>query len=423
MGPGFRRGDSHPGPSSMPVVPADGVEEERIAPDFRFGKASFAREAGPSHAIGRRSCSSDAGSVGGGAFTEPVACCHTTPIGNLGIRTQATREVVDTGYLDGPGALVTTTPGDGAGEGVKGRRRRWHHRRGSLDGVGEACLEATPRRASDHGGRERALEFEPEGAADEPASSGAMMDDEEGDLPVLGDPGEPDDDAAREWCRVVEDDELEGAAAQEDVGAPGALPVGGRTHDPEAAGRGERGPVGRGEGPCGVDVCYRLFVLDRGGDHGAGERGRAAAGDAGDLGEAPARDPPARERRIQRGDPGPDRPLHHRGGGHDRGELGAKGGEGHGTGRIEFTATSTADLPMAEPYSGTIHGPGTAGPPPPSPPRGIFVRTGNATRMGITMGSTLAIVISWSQHQSILWAIIHGILSWVYVIYYALTRG
>jgi hypothetical protein len=43
-------------------------------------------------------------------------------------------------------------------------------------------------------------------------------------------------------------------------------------------------------------------------------------------------------------------------------------------------------------------------------------------RSGITLGSALAIVISWSQHQSILWAIIHGIFSWLYVIYFALTR-
>jgi hypothetical protein len=28
----------------------------------------------------------------------------------------------------------------------------------------------------------------------------------------------------------------------------------------------------------------------------------------------------------------------------------------------------------------------------------------------------------WSQHESILWAIVHGILSWFYVVYYALTR-
>jgi hypothetical protein len=45
-----------------------------------------------------------------------------------------------------------------------------------------------------------------------------------------------------------------------------------------------------------------------------------------------------------------------------------------------------------------------------------------AAQAGITFGSALAIAISWSQHQSILWAIIHGFFSWFYVIYYALTR-
>jgi len=41
---------------------------------------------------------------------------------------------------------------------------------------------------------------------------------------------------------------------------------------------------------------------------------------------------------------------------------------------------------------------------------------------GLSFGSALAIVISWSLNKSILLAIIHGILSWLYVIYYALTR-
>lgn len=50
------------------------------------------------------------------------------------------------------------------------------------------------------------------------------------------------------------------------------------------------------------------------------------------------------------------------------------------------------------------------------------MRSGNAARMGITMGSTLAMVISWSVNKSILWAIVHGFLSWLYVIYYALTN-
>lgn len=43
-------------------------------------------------------------------------------------------------------------------------------------------------------------------------------------------------------------------------------------------------------------------------------------------------------------------------------------------------------------------------------------------RHGISFGSALAIAISWSGNKSILWAILHGVLSWFYVIYYALTR-
>jgi hypothetical protein len=43
-------------------------------------------------------------------------------------------------------------------------------------------------------------------------------------------------------------------------------------------------------------------------------------------------------------------------------------------------------------------------------------------RTGITFGSALAIAISWSQNQSILWAIVHGMLSWCYVIYFAIVR-
>jgi hypothetical protein len=45
-----------------------------------------------------------------------------------------------------------------------------------------------------------------------------------------------------------------------------------------------------------------------------------------------------------------------------------------------------------------------------------------SVKAGISFGSALAIVISWSQNHSILWAIVHGILSWFYVIYFALTR-
>jgi len=41
-----------------------------------------------------------------------------------------------------------------------------------------------------------------------------------------------------------------------------------------------------------------------------------------------------------------------------------------------------------------------------------------AVRTGISFGSALAIVISWTANESIIWAIIHGLLSWLYVIYY-----
>lgn len=41
---------------------------------------------------------------------------------------------------------------------------------------------------------------------------------------------------------------------------------------------------------------------------------------------------------------------------------------------------------------------------------------------GIGFGAALAMVISWSQHESILWAILHGVFNWFYVIYYAFTR-
>ena len=47
-------------------------------------------------------------------------------------------------------------------------------------------------------------------------------------------------------------------------------------------------------------------------------------------------------------------------------------------------------------------------------------RAGRAAKVGVGFGSALAITISWSVNKSILWAIIHGFLSWFYVIYYAL---
>jgi hypothetical protein len=52
----------------------------------------------------------------------------------------------------------------------------------------------------------------------------------------------------------------------------------------------------------------------------------------------------------------------------------------------------------------------------------IIKYSGPVFKTGIGFGSVLAIAISWSENYSILWAILHGIFSWFYVIYYALTR-
>ena len=50
------------------------------------------------------------------------------------------------------------------------------------------------------------------------------------------------------------------------------------------------------------------------------------------------------------------------------------------------------------------------------------MRTGTqVVKAGVSFGSALAIAISWTANKSLLWAIVHGLLSWLYVIYYALV--
>lgn len=41
-------------------------------------------------------------------------------------------------------------------------------------------------------------------------------------------------------------------------------------------------------------------------------------------------------------------------------------------------------------------------------------------KSGIGFGACLAMVISWWRNQSVLWAIVHGLLGWFYVIWYVL---
>jgi len=46
---------------------------------------------------------------------------------------------------------------------------------------------------------------------------------------------------------------------------------------------------------------------------------------------------------------------------------------------------------------------------------------GQVVTSGITFGTAMAIAISYSANHSIFWAIIHGILGWIYVVYYAIV--
>ena len=48
--------------------------------------------------------------------------------------------------------------------------------------------------------------------------------------------------------------------------------------------------------------------------------------------------------------------------------------------------------------------------------------THTVTQTGIGLGSAIAVVCSWQRNRSILWAILAGVLSWFYVIYFARTR-
>jgi quinol-cytochrome oxidoreductase complex cytochrome b subunit len=54
-----------------------------------------------------------------------------------------------------------------------------------------------------------------------------------------------------------------------------------------------------------------------------------------------------------------------------------------------------------------------------------FANDGNTSveiiKTGVSFGTVLAVVISWSRNKSLLLAIIHGIFGWLYVIYYALS--
>jgi hypothetical protein len=49
--------------------------------------------------------------------------------------------------------------------------------------------------------------------------------------------------------------------------------------------------------------------------------------------------------------------------------------------------------------------------------KGIFAGS------SLGFGAVLAVIMSWTANKSFFWVIIHGILGWLYVIYYLLVKS
>lgn len=47
---------------------------------------------------------------------------------------------------------------------------------------------------------------------------------------------------------------------------------------------------------------------------------------------------------------------------------------------------------------------------------------GDNVKIGVSLGTILAVLCSWERNKSIIWALIHAFFGWIYVIYYAITR-
>ncbi len=47
----------------------------------------------------------------------------------------------------------------------------------------------------------------------------------------------------------------------------------------------------------------------------------------------------------------------------------------------------------------------------------------NIVKLGLGYGAVAAMILSWSVNKSILWMLIDGWFSWVYVIFFALFRS
>jgi ABC-type Fe3+-siderophore transport system permease subunit len=53
--------------------------------------------------------------------------------------------------------------------------------------------------------------------------------------------------------------------------------------------------------------------------------------------------------------------------------------------------------------------------------RNVIVQR-DVVKSGVGFGSALAMVISYTAYKSVLWAIIHGLFGWFYVVYFLIMR-
>ena len=148
-----------------------------------------------------------------------------------------------------------------------------------------------------------------------------LGNDDTGDLAVAGDLGEAEVLGAGEGWGAVEDDEGEGATAEELVGGPGGFGRGFGADGDEACAEG--GPGCWGEGAVGVDPGDPSAGAEDGGDGTAEEGGFSGGAWAEEVGEASPRDA-AVEEAIEGGDAGA--PGGSGGGGGGSGSLAGGGG-------------------------------------------------------------------------------------------------
>ena len=136
---------------------------------------------------------------------------------------------------------------------------------------------------------------------------GAVAEEDEGGVGFAGETGEAHRRGLRERGRAVEHHERKGAAAEQDVGAPGGSRGVVWADHPHAFGVAEVHPVARVECALGVDVRDPAMCRDGALDDGAGECRLAAARRSDQLRESPARQPAPEQRGVERGDPGGER--------------------------------------------------------------------------------------------------------------------